>query len=311
MEKKFTKISKLIALMAMGTIATTSLNAQYFTEEFDDITTLDTDGWLQVNNSAPVGTTGWFQGNGTGVFPAYSGGPDSYIGVNFNSTAGTGTICNWLVTPLTTLNNGDVLTFYTRTIPGTTTFPDRMIVRYSTNGTGVDVGAGATDVGDFTNVLVDINPNLSDLDFPDGFPFDWLRFDVTISGLTGATPGYIGFQYFITDGGPTGTNSNYIGLDSVAYYAGTPAGVNTLTNAVNVAMFPNPTTDYINIDLNQQLAQNATLNIYNTLGVLVYSQAWDKANEKNNINVQSLSSGMYMLEVVGADLNFKKSFLKK
>ena len=141
--------------------------AQSYTQNFDDITTLAGDGWVIQNNSTPVGSLGWFQGTATtatptpGPFNSYNGATNSYIAANFNSTGNTGTISNWLITPNRTLRNGDVFTFYTRkpTInAGQTDYPDRLEVRMSTNGASTNVGAGATAVGDFTTLLLSINP---------------------------------------------------------------------------------------------------------------------------------------------------------
>ena len=123
---------------------------------FDDITTLPGAGWVQTNHSTTIGTTGWFQGN-SAVFPAQGGAATSYIGANFNNTTSADTISNWLLTPPLTLQNGAVLTFWTRTVDAPA-FPDRLQVRMSTNGASSNVGTTATDVGDFTTLLLDINP---------------------------------------------------------------------------------------------------------------------------------------------------------
>lgn len=80
------------------------------TEGFDDITTLPGSGWVMRNQSEPIGLTNWFQGNDS-VFPAQSGGPTSYIGANFNNTAGVGTISTWLITPPLDLAEDSVLVF--------------------------------------------------------------------------------------------------------------------------------------------------------------------------------------------------------
>jgi subtilisin-like proprotein convertase family protein len=167
-------------------------------------------GWASQNLSAPVGTTGWFQGNDA-VFPAQSGAPTSYIGANFNNTAGAGTISNWLFTPVTALANGDQLTFWTRTTDGT--FPDRLQVRMSTNGASVNAGASETSVGDFTTLLLDINPTLTGT----GYPTVWTQQTATVAGLSAPTSGRLAFRYFVTNGGPTGANSDYIGIDNVSY----------------------------------------------------------------------------------------------
>jgi hypothetical protein len=212
--KKIVKIAVLISGFSGAVFG------QAFTENFDDITTLTTSGWFQQNNSAPLGSNpNWFQGNGPamgGPFGAFNGAETAYIGCNFNSTSGTGTISNWLVTPNRIFKNGDVITFYTRkpTIgAGQTDYPDRMEVRLSTNGASTNVGVGATGTGDFTTLLLSINPSL----VVGGYPQIWTQYTITLSGLPAPTSGRIAFRYFVTSGGPLGSNSDYIGLDNVVY----------------------------------------------------------------------------------------------
>jgi hypothetical protein len=186
-----------------------------FSEGFDDITTLPAAGWALINNSAPVGTTSWFQASATAPFPAHSGTATSYIGANFNNTAGTGTISNWLLTPETALANGHTMSFWTR-VPAASSWPDRLEVRLSTNGASQDIGTTATSVGDFTTILLSVNPDLT----VGGYPDVWTQYTVTISGLAAPTTGRIAFRYFVTGGGPSGNNSNYIGIDSFEYTGG-------------------------------------------------------------------------------------------
>lgn len=181
------------------------------TEGFDDITTLPGDGWFTQNNSSPVGTTGWFQGNAT-VFPAQAGPTTSYIGANFNNTTGANTISNWLLTPMVNLNDGDEVRFWTRSPTGSA-FPDRLELRMSLNGSSTNVGTLATDVGDFTTLLLSVNPSLT----AGGYPGVWTEFVAVISGVPTPTDGRIAFRYFVTNGGPSGSNSDYIGIDTFTF----------------------------------------------------------------------------------------------
>jgi hypothetical protein len=181
-----------------------------WSEGFDDITLLPGMGWALINNSDPLGVTNWFQGNPT-VFPAHSGNTNSYIAANFNSTSGVGTISNWLLTPEIVMNDGDTLTFYTRREDSQ--WQDRLQVRLSINGASMDVGTTATSVGDFTTILLDINPTYA----PGGYPIVWTQYTITLSGLGGATNGRLAFRYFVENGGPSGANSDYIGIDTVEY----------------------------------------------------------------------------------------------
>ena len=191
------------------------VSAQAINEGFDDIETLVPGGWFIQNNSSPLGPADWFQGNPT-VFEAQGGAANSYIGANFQSTGDIGTISNWLLMPNRTLNNGDVLRFWTRTVDGAP-YPDRLQVRLSVNGASTDVGTTATSVGDFTTLLLDIDPNYEVGVYPEEFT----EFTITLSGLTAATSGRLAFRYFVENGGTSGSNSDYIGIDTVSY---TPAG---------------------------------------------------------------------------------------
>jgi hypothetical protein len=90
-------------------------------------------------------------------------------------------------------------------------------VRLSANGNSTNVGSGPTGIGDFTTLLLDINPSLA----VGGYPEIWTLQTITVSGLAGPTSGRLAFRYFVTSGGPGGVNSNYIGIDTFAYK---PAG---------------------------------------------------------------------------------------
>ena len=209
----------LAALTPICLLAASPVRAQTLVENFDDVSSLLSKGFVFLNNSDPTPADGgaWSQGNPL-VFDSFAGAPDSYIEADFTSVDGEapGTISNWMLTPSLTVTNGDVLTFYSRTSTGD--FPDRLEVRLSQNGDSADVGATADSVGDFTSTLLIINPDLSD-----AYPTDWTRYEIALTDLpdAGAT-GRIGFRYFVTEAGSAGSNSEYIGIDSLRIGAAAP-----------------------------------------------------------------------------------------
>ncbi len=216
-------------LGCLGLAVAGAANAD-LSEGFDDITTLEGAGWFFQNNSDPgPGTTNWFQGNDT-VFAAHSGASTSYIGTNFNNGTGLSTLSNWMLTPEMTIQNGDVISFYTRTIEAAT-FPDRLQVRLSTNGGSTNVGTTGLDVGDFTTLLLDINPNYETGGI---YPEEWTEFQITISDLGGPVQGRVAFRYFVEQGGPSGINSDYIGIDTFSYTAVPAPGVLALLGLAGV-----------------------------------------------------------------------------
>jgi hypothetical protein len=191
----------LLLLAARQVSASTILS-----ENFDNVANLVPAGWAIVNNSAPPGTTDWFQGN-PGVFASQSGAANSYVAANFEAAGFGGNISDWLISPTLTLQNTDVISFWARTEAGSIA-PDRLELRLSLNGASTNVGATDTSVGDFSTLLLTINPALA----PGGFPENWALFQATVSGLGGPTNGRFAFRYNVSD---TSVNGDYIGIDTV------------------------------------------------------------------------------------------------
>src|SRR5262245_25301421 len=195
------------AVCALLLLAAQQVSASaILSENFDNVAGLVPGGWAIVNNSAPVGTTDWFQGN-PGVFASQSGAANSYVAANFEAAGFGGNISDWLISPQLTFENGDVISFWSRTEAGSA-FPDRLDLRLSVNGGSTNVGNTDASVGDFTTLLLTINPALA----PGGFPENWAMFQATISGLGGPTSGRFAFRYNVAD---TSINGDYIGIDTV------------------------------------------------------------------------------------------------
>ena len=201
---------KCILILLLLHISNSSLS-QTFLEGFNDINTLS--DWYFQNNSTSANQS-WHQGS---QFDAYEGAIDSYLGVGYQSSSASNavTLSNWAISPSRTFNNGDIITFYTRHIDGTPVFPDRLELRLSEDGNNLNVGFSEEDVGTFSNVLLTINPSLTST----GYPNNWTQYTVSITGLSGPTNGRLGFRYYVTNGGPGGNFSNYIGIDSFTYFS--------------------------------------------------------------------------------------------
>ena len=195
-------------------------------EGFNNVNNLP--GWFRRNNSQPLGFTNWFQGD-PDRFEAFAGPANSYIAADHFNGFGTATISNWFVTPVLPLQNGVTFDFVTRHPSHLEASPDRLQVRLSRNGASTNVGSTAFDVGDFTELLLDINPFYSFFAYPE----EWTPLGVTLSGFGPPTTGRLAFRYFVEDGGPGGFNSWYIGIDNVI--ATGPAQITVA--ATNVASF--------------------------------------------------------------------------
>jgi hypothetical protein len=208
-----TKKTCALVAVAAGLMLTGTASADLI-EGFDDISTLAGDGWVMINNSEPAGDTDWFQGNDVDFAAHQGAAANSYISANYlnTGTGGPNTISNWLITPEMLLNNGDTVSFFTRTVEASD-YPDRLELRMSTGGSSTGVGTSSTSVGDFNDLLLSVNPSLS----LGGYPDAWTQMTVTISGLAGPTAGRLAFRYYVTDSGPAGFNGNLFGIDTFEY----------------------------------------------------------------------------------------------
>jgi hypothetical protein len=219
MQVRSLSIRVLSALSVVVSVAT----AQSFTEGFEPGPLAPGVGpvpaaWtaLNVSPGGPGTNPNWQVRNDGVVFPAFAG--TTYAFANYNSSTGGNDISNWLMSPVVAFNNGDTISFYTRTVPAPA-FPDRLELVFNTTG--------STNPVDFTNVLLTVNPTLTTT----GYPTTWTQFTGTISGLSGTTSGRFAFHYNPTNGGPLGVNSDYIGVDEVVY---TSTGGGTLGTNTNL-----------------------------------------------------------------------------
>lgn len=199
-------------------LAALPLQAQQLVEGFANVPALFSGNWVQVNRSSPApdeatALNGFAQGFAP-YFAAEGGAAEQYAQVSWRSTSSllSGTISNWMITPVLNLFNGMQVTFHTRTF--TSPHADRLQLRMSTSGASTNVGSLATDVGDFTTLLLDVNPTLAAA----GFPTTWTLQTVTVSGLAAPTTGRLAFRYFVTGAGagngPTAPG-NYVGIDTL------------------------------------------------------------------------------------------------
>ena len=203
------------AVASLGLAANS--RAALLQENFEDVSSLAGKGWVMINNSVPLptGISAWEQGNSVNQqFYAQSGTADSYLISDYSRVENQGTISAWLLSPVQTFTRGDTITFYTRTLGGSI-YADRLQVLLSNQGHSVNVGTTETSVGDFTTVLLDINPTYIANDVGQ-YPTSWTKETISLAGLSGDVTGRLAFRYFVEDGGLNGSRSNLVALDSLA-----------------------------------------------------------------------------------------------
>jgi len=242
----------------------------------NDTTGLRDRGYLlYYRGTGPQGTTFWFQGNST-VFPAYNGPVTGYVAANFNAVTGANNIDNWLVLPAIPggVRQGDSLYFYSRA-PTSSSFPDSIRVMYSVSDTVPE--GNWIELGRF-KAAIDGNWELRGFEAP----------------IT-AAKGRFAIRYCVINGGPSGANSNYIGIDAIS----------VVTHRDNEETFGSTSTQYgplsrvrgniFRCDVNTILKEhrfylNPTAS--DTMAFMVYESVSDSEGTYNLVDsVTTLSSG--------------------
>lgn len=253
--------------------------------------------WTILNTSSPAGSTTWF--NAT-TWDAQEG--TGWIAANFNNTTGANAISSWLITPVVELQNGDEIKFFTRTAAGTQ-WADDLELRISTNGATSAAPSGVTGVGDYTTFALNVNPSFPD---PTGYPEEWTEYTYTVEGLSGATNCRVAFRYHVpTSGGPSGDNSNIIGVDNlrITRVLSTEAFFSS-----NFTMYPNPAENVLNVSAK---AEPITLvEISDINGRIVSTKSFNGVSQAE-ISVGELNAGVYFVEVSSANGKGTSKLIKK
>jgi hypothetical protein len=185
-------------------------NPVAFVDDFDgtnDTTALKARGYkVYYRGSGPQGLTAvWYQGS-TAVFNAYNGPPTGYVAANYNAVTGTNLIDSWLVLPPLSVGANDSIIFFERS-PTANPFPDSIKVMYSA------VGDSLPEAGSWVQVAY----------FRTTETGSWGRraFRAPSAGANARWA----IRYYVVNGGPTGTNSNYIGIDALTVTSSGPPPV--------------------------------------------------------------------------------------
>lgn len=188
--------------------------------------------------TGPMGVTGtWFQGD-IAIFPDFNNGSGEFVVSDFESVTGTNDIDNWLVLPALDVAVGDVMSFYSRSVLGST-YPDSIRVMYSAVGDSTPEATTWVQLGNFkVNTLG-----------------SWLQ-DQFIAPTAGTTARFA-IRYAVVNGGPLGANSFRIGIDQLE--VSTPSAFDI--QAENTAAI---NTEYTMIPLDQATGSVLSASIKNT-----------------------------------------------
>lgn len=273
-----------------------------YTDNFDaanDTTALKARGykvWYRGGGpQGPVAT--WFQGN-SGVFAAYNGPSTGYVAANYQVVTGTNDIDSWLVLPYQAGGyfSGDSISFFSQA-PLASTFPDSVTVSYSSVGDSIPEGSWVL-VGKFKVNTLGI----------------WEKKSFLVP-TTSAT-GRIAIRYKVVGGGPSGLNSDYIGIDALNVSRSTvgiePIG-NEVPNSYSLRQnYPNPFNPATNIRFGLPKSGKVKLVVFDITGRIVktlVNKEMAAGNYAVDFNASSLSSGVYFYRIEAGEFTATKKML--
>jgi len=98
------------------------------------------------------------------------------------------------------------------------------------------------------------------------------------------------------------TNTAEFGNGWAATYTSTITGIDQQPAINNLAIYPNPTNESVNIEFDSDINQNLNIRIYNLIGEKLYTENFEGTNGRlsKTINLSSFSNGVYVLQINGA-----------
>jgi hypothetical protein len=256
-------------------------------------------GWIPKRGplSGPAGSTpNWFQGNNT-VFNAYEGPTTGYVGANFNNVTGTNTIDLWLISPPVNAAAGDTVSLWSRS-PDASTYPDFIKIYWSATGDTVPGSGNFVAIGNFTVSTAGWTEK---------------RYTLPTAGATGR----FAINYIVPNGGPTGVNSDYIGVDLVRLLGPSTVGITPINNQVPEVYslkqnYPNPFNPTTNINFSIPNSGLVKLSVFDISGkevATIVNGDVAAGNYVVNYNASQLSSGVYFYRIDAGNFTQTKKML--
>ncbi|MEN3322659.1 T9SS type A sorting domain-containing protein [Mariniflexile soesokkakense] len=101
------------------------------------------------------------------------------------------------------------------------------------------------------------------------------------------------------------TDSGAANLDRLDICSGEALSVIQASSESNFSLYPNPTHTQVTLELKEDIAKNAFIQLYDSTGRLIINQPLK--DSKQSLNLQGLSSGVYLIKVS----NFNKHIVKR
>lgn len=285
----------ILSLVAIATISTTAF-AQIPNNSFETWMSMGTysnpDNWDNLNMM--TSSSGVFTATkGTG---GASGGGSSYLKLTSKNVGGMGVmpgvaVCGTL----------DMATFKaTKGFPYTMR-PANLIGSWQYMASGADAGFVAVYLTKWNSTMMMRDTIAKAIEPLVGMAMSWATFNINLNYMSSAMPDSA--IIILSASGTTPVANSYLYVDNMSF-SGTTTGINNIENVVsNISVYPNPSTENINIELNVQKTSLVKFQLVDLTGKLVKEVTAGEIQGKyaTRINTNGISKGTYFLKVIAND----------
>ena len=124
---------------------------------------------------------------------------------------------------------------------------------------------------------------------------NWTAFDIPLNYILTDAPDTATIYFTSSAGSPV--DGSYLYVDNVAF-AGTAAGINTISPQIMIDVYPNPASDFIYI-LKTTSEKETKFEISSIVGNIV--QSGILKNSRTKIELKNLSKGVYFVTILSAN----------
>ncbi len=119
--------------------------------------------------------------------------------------------------------------------------------------------------------------------------------------------------FFINDGTQSSASNVVFKVYINKSTVGLHEEVLTGENIFNLSIYPNPSTNVVNLSFNIPDNNAVKLDIYNTLGQSVYSTSYNNSigNKQLSIDISNFTAGKYIVRINGNNYSLEQSFIKQ
>lgn len=286
----------ILSLVAIAIISTSAF-AQIPNNSFETWMSMGTysnpDNWDNLNmmtSSSGVYTAT----KGTG---GASGGGSSYLKLTSKNVNGMGVmpgvaICGTL----------DMATFKPTKGFSYTMRPANLTGSWQYMASGADAGFVAVYLTKWNSTMMMRDTIATAIEPLVGMAMSWATFNINLNYMSSAMPDSA--VIILSASGTTPVANSYLYVDNMSF-SGTATGINNIENVVsNISVYPNPSTENINIQLNAQKTSLVKFQLVDLTGKLVKEVTAGEIQGKyaTSINTNGITKGTYFLKVIANDV---------